>query len=125
MAERYSHLVDQYNRDGFVILRDVIDADLIRECQQHMDFLQKRYPSIPGEHFHHPIMRNDPFWIRLVTDERLLQLAGVFGAPFIQPDGPVALFSSHYFCKPPKTGMSVLWHQDGKSAFQNLHEEHI
>ncbi|CAF4425639.1 unnamed protein product, partial [Adineta steineri] len=53
---------DQYHRDGFVILRNVIDDHLIKECQQHVDFLRNKYPAIPGEHLHHPIMRNDPFW---------------------------------------------------------------
>ena len=110
---QYSDLLDQYDRDGFVIIRNVIDEGLINECQQHMEFLQKKYPTIPTEHFHHPMMRNDPFWIRLVSDQRLLDLAAAF-APFIKPDEGVALFSSHYICKPPKTGMAVLWHQDGK-----------
>ena len=117
MTDKYSELVDQYHRDGYVIIRDVIDDRLIKECQQHIDFLQKKYPSIPGEHFHHPIMRNDPFWIRLVSDQRLLDLAAIFGTPFIKPEQGVALFSSHYFAKPAKTGMRVLWHQDGKSSF--------
>ncbi|CAF1232009.1 unnamed protein product [Rotaria sordida] len=113
MTDRYSHLVDQYHRDGFVILRNVIDDHLIKECQQHIEFLQKKYPSIPGEHLHHPIMRNDPFWVRLITDQRLLDLVALFGVPFIKPNEGIALFSSHHFCKPPKTGMPVLWHQDG------------
>lgn len=114
MAERYAHLVDQYHRDGFIILRDVIDEALVKECQQHIEFLHKKYPSIPGEHFHHPIMRNDPFWVRLISDQRLVDLVTLFGEPFIKPDEGVAIFSSHYLCKPPKTGMTVLWHQDGK-----------
>ncbi|CAF1272486.1 unnamed protein product [Rotaria sordida] len=115
MTDRYSHLVDQYHRDGFVILRNVIDDHLIKECQQHIEFLQKKYPSIPGEHLHHPIMRNDPFWVRLITDQRLLDLVALFGVPFIKPNEGIALFSSHHFCKPPKTGMPVLWHQDDVS----------
>ncbi|CAF3486424.1 unnamed protein product [Rotaria sp. Silwood1] len=117
MADTYSHLVDQYHTDGFVILRNVIDARLVEECQKHVAFLQSKFPSIPGEHFHHPIMRNDPFWVRLVSDPRLLDLATIFGSPFIEPNGGIALFSSHYFCKPAKTGMKVLWHQDGESNF--------
>jgi hypothetical protein len=113
-------LIQQYERDGFVILRNVIDEKLVKELQQHVSFLQKKYPKIPGEHFHHQIMRNDPFWVRVVTDQRLLDLAAVFGASFINPNEGVALFSSHYFCKPAKTGMAVLWHQDGKSHFLSL-----
>lgn len=102
--------------------------------------LMARYPSVPPEHLHHIFMKNDAFWIRLASDERLLALADAF-APFI--DGSVALFSSHCirtelvlprvclpsllvmirfsgccltdadFCKPPGSGKAVLWHQDG------------
>jgi hypothetical protein len=34
-------------------------------------------------------------------------------APEFLADGNVALFSSHYFKKEARTGMKVLWHQDG------------
>ena len=115
MTNNYSNLIDQYYTDGFVILRDVIDAQLIQECREHVEFLQKKFPSIPGEHLHHPIMRNDPFWIRLVSDPRLLDLVSIFGSSFIGSEENIALFSSHYFCKPAKTGMPVLWHQDGNT----------
>jgi len=76
-------------------------------------------------------MRNDAFWVRFVSDERLLNVATAF-APFLRDqldldhdreDGEmtleqmhasdIALFSSHYFIKKPKTGKEVLWHQDG------------
>jgi phytanoyl-CoA hydroxylase len=120
MADQYADLVDQYHRDGFVILRNVIDDHLVKECQEHVDFLQKKYPTIPGEHLHHPIMRNDPFWVRVVSDQRLLDLAALFGTPFIKPHEGVALFSSHYFCKPARTGMTVLWHQDGNTLLPSF-----
>ena len=51
-------------------------------------------------------MRNDPFWVRLASDSRLLDLA----QRFLGPD--LALFSSHYFCKMPRVGREVPWHQD-------------
>jgi len=54
-------------------------------------------------------MRNDPFWVRVVSDSRLLDIASTF---LRGPDG-IALFSSHYFCKAAGTGQRVLWHQDG------------
>lgn len=55
-------------------------------------------------------MRNDAFWVRVASDPRLLDVGAAF-APFLR-DG-IALFSSHYFVKQPRTGMKVLWHQDG------------
>ena len=66
------------------------------------------------------IMRNDPFWVRLLTDPRLVALARQF-ADFI--DTEVALFSSHYFIKQPRTGLAVGWHQDG--AYWPLAPMHV
>ena len=51
-------------------------------------------------------MTHDPFWVRLVRDQRLLDIAKLF----IGPD--IALFASHYIAKPPGDGQAVLWHQD-------------
>jgi ectoine hydroxylase-related dioxygenase (phytanoyl-CoA dioxygenase family) len=45
--------------------------------------------------------------VRLVSDERLLDIA----EQFVGPD--IALFASHYICKPAGSGRPVLWHQDG------------
>jgi len=108
-AGPFSDAVRQYNEDGYVVLRNVLDPELMAEMSDHMSFLQRQYPELPAEHFHHPVMRNDPFWVRCVSDPRLLDVADGFLG---KPDG-LALFSSHYFCKMPGTGMPVLWHQDG------------
>ena len=78
----------------------------------HVSHLQRKFPSIPTEHLHHLIYRNDPFWVRLVTDKRLLNLAKSI-APFLSSADGVALFSSHYFHKKPRSGSAVLWHADG------------
>ena len=55
----------------------------------------------------HTLMTNDPFWVRLVADDALLDIA----EQFVGPD--IALFASAYICKPPRDGQPVLWHQDG------------
>jgi len=104
-----SGYVDDFNRDGFVVIRNAIDPELVQEMKAHVDWLSTRtfLDGIPPEHWHHPIMRNDPFWVRLISDERLLDIAQLF----IGPD--IALFSSHYFCKMPGVGRKVEWHQDG------------
>jgi hypothetical protein len=49
------------------------------------------------------------FGIRLVSDQRLLDLAMIFGTPFIKPDEDIALFSSHYFCTPLQTRIKYLF----------------
>lgn len=49
-------------------------------------------------------MRNDPFWVRLVSDSDLLKIAEqLLGSN-------LSLFSSHYISKNPKMGSAVDWH---------------
>lgn len=98
---------EQYDRDGYAIFRDVIDEGLLEEARRHVDWLLARNPKLRPEHLHHWLMTEDPFWVRLVSDERLLDVAELFIGPNI------ALFGSHYICKPAGDGMAVLWHQDG------------
>ena len=102
----------EYETNGFAIIRNVFDPDLIREACAHVQWLQERYPDLRPEHFHHPLMRDDAFWVRLVADPRLLKIATSFLGDH------VACFTSHYVCKPPNDGQAVLWHQD--SAYWNL-----
>jgi ectoine hydroxylase-related dioxygenase (phytanoyl-CoA dioxygenase family) len=90
-----------------VIVRGAIDGDLAREAQDHVRWLLARNPGVRPEQLHAELARNDPFWIRLVSDERLVDIA----EQFIGPN--VALFATHYICKPPRDGQAVLWHQDG------------
>ena len=98
---------EQYERDGYVIARGVLDGQLMGEAQNHVRWLMEMNPGIRPEQLHAHLARNDPFWIRLVSDDRLLDVA----QQFIGPD--IALFATHYICKPPRTGQPVLWHQDG------------
>ena len=100
-------LRQQYETEGYVIARNVIDADLVEEGRAHIDWLQQQHPNLRPEQLGHTLMTNDPFWVRLISDERLLDVAQQFVGPNI------ALFASHYIAKPPYTGQPVLWHQDG------------
>lgn len=97
----------QYERDGFVTVHDVLDADLVEEGRRHIQWLLDKHPGTRPEQLHHSLMTDDPFWVRLVSDPRLLDVA----AQFIGPD--IALFASHYIAKRPYDGQAVLWHQDG------------
>lgn len=96
-----------YDRDGYVIARNVIDCNLIEEGRAHVAWLQQHNPELRPEQLGNDLMRDDPFWLRLVGDARLLDIA----QQFVGPD--IALFASHYIAKPPLTGQAVLWHQDG------------
>ncbi|MGS2619563.1 phytanoyl-CoA dioxygenase family protein [Micromonospora sp. LZ34] len=97
----------QYDRDGYAVFRDVLDPDLIAEASGHVDWLQVKHPDRRPEDLSHELVAQDPFWVRLVSDDRLLDVAEVFLGPNI------ALFASHYICKPPFSNRPVLWHQDG------------
>jgi len=100
-------LMEQYKRDGYVIFRNVVDADLVAEASAHIDWLVERHPELRPEELWHTLVPGDPFWVRLISDSRLLDVAQLFVGPNI------ALFASHYISKPPYEGLPVLWHQDG------------
>ena len=100
-------VVQQFEQEGFAILRGVIDRALIEEARAHVEWLMRRYPHLRPEHLHHPLIRNDAFWVRMVTDDRILDVA----ERFLGPD--LACFTAHYICKPPHDGHPVFWHQDG------------
>lgn len=99
--------VETFEREGYVVLPDVIDRDLVAEASAHVDWLLAKNPGVRPEQLHNDLMTDDPFWVRLVSDARLLDVA----EHFVGPD--IALFASHYISKPPRDGKPVLWHQDG------------
>ena len=96
-----------YDEAGYVIFRGVIDPALVAEASAHVAWLQQRHTELRGEHLSHELVASDPFWVRLISDERLLDIAEIF----VGRD--IALFASHYISKPPFSGQPVLWHQDG------------
>ena len=96
-----------YESDGYVVVRNVLDQELVNTARAHVDWLRAKHPGLRAEQLGHMLMTDDPFWVRLVSDDRLLDVA----AQFIGPD--IALFASHYIAKPPFDGQPVLWHQDG------------
>jgi ectoine hydroxylase-related dioxygenase (phytanoyl-CoA dioxygenase family) len=98
---------EHYERDGFTIYRGVIDAELVAKASAHVDWLQEKHPDLRGEQLSTALVADDPFWLRLVSDGRLLDIA----QDYIGPD--IDLFASHYISKPPYSGQAVLWHQDG------------
>lgn len=107
MTMTQTPLREQYEREGYVLIPHVLDADLIGEASEHVAWLQAKNPELRPEQLHNWLMVDDPFWVRLIGDDRLLDIA----EQFIGPD--IALFASHYISKPPFDGQPVLWHQDG------------
>ena len=107
LQQQLSSVRDQYDQNGYVIVRNVIDQELVEEGRRHVDWLLAKNPGLRPEQLHHSLMTDDPFWVRLVSDDRLLDVAERFIGPNI------ALFASHYIAKRPFDGQQVLWHQDG------------
>jgi len=95
-----------YDERGYAVFRGVVDAELVAEASAHVQWLQDKHPDVRPELLGHIYVADDPFWVRLIGDDRLLDIAELF----VGPD--LALFASHYIVKPPFTGQPVLWHQD-------------
>jgi len=107
MPTKSQRLLEQYERDGYTVIRKVIDSDLVGETDRFVDWLLKKHPGVRPESLHSYLMRDEPFMLRLVGDDRLLDVAEVFIGPNI------ALYGAHFICKPPEDGKAVAWHQDG------------
>ena len=83
-------IVRKYNEDGWVVIPNVIDQNLVKETQGHIEWLGRQYPEIRPEQYHHQLIVDDPFWIRLCTDARLIDVI----EPFLGPN--IALFAAGF-----------------------------
>lgn len=107
IKDQIGSLREKFETDGYCIARNVLDEGLVTEARQHVQWLAERHPDVRPELLGHTLMTKDAFWVRLISDDRLLDIAEQFIGPNI------ALFASHYIAKPPYDGQPVLWHQDG------------
>ena len=89
---------DAYDRDGYAIVRQVLDSELLEELNRHIDWLIERHPELEPEGLGCHLIADDPFWVRFLSDLHLLDVAEAL----IGPD--IALFAADYICKPPGTG---------------------
>jgi ectoine hydroxylase-related dioxygenase (phytanoyl-CoA dioxygenase family) len=99
-----SAAVSTYIRDGFLVLRNVLDQESVAACVAHLLGLLARY-RLNG-----PIVTvsldDDGFLARMADDVRLSSIASCL------LDAEPVPFGSTYFVKEPGTGRPVLWHQD-------------
>lgn len=99
--------IDKYNEDGYAIIKNVLDLEIVRELNKHVRWLRKQNPHIRPEAFHHHLLVKDPFIHFLLHQERLLNIVqNILGSN-------IALFGAHYIAKKPLDGKPVGWHQDG------------
>ena len=100
-------LLASFKRDGYVVVRNAIDAQLAAELEAHVHWLDKQHDDLRPESFHHGVLVHDPFIHRVAGDPRLLAIAEKFVGD------QIGLYASHYIAKPPHHGRAVGWHQDG------------
>ena len=96
-----------YDEEGYAIARRALDADLLTEANRHVDWLISKHPDLKTERLGHWLVPDDPFWLRLISDDRLLDIA----EQLIGPN--MALFAAADVVKRPGTGGKFAWHQDG------------
>ena len=106
-SDRLRRAYKQYENEGYTTVTNAIDDTLVARARSHIDWLLQHNPDKEPEELTQELMARDAFWLRLVSDDRLLDIV----EEFIGQD--IALFSSHYIAKPPGGSQSVLWHQDG------------
>lgn len=122
-ASTESEIVKTYFREGHVTIPNVLNEQETSKLKEHVSWLMEKNPKIEPELLNHPLMRDDPFWINLVTkNQKLLDIAELFLGnsrninlnTIISVLGPnIAVYASHYVCKMPHTGKKIHWHQDG------------
>ena len=103
----FDGLKKEYNKNGYAIVRNVIDPNLVSEVESHVQWLSNKYPDTRPEAFHHSLLVHDPFIHHLLDNKNLLDIIEAI----IGPD--IALFGAHYIAKKPYDGKPVGWHQDG------------
>ncbi|MGQ3722714.1 phytanoyl-CoA dioxygenase family protein [Natrialba aegyptia] len=99
----------KFKRDGFVIVRDVLDKQTVEEGRQLAERIRKHNHEVDLEN---PNSIGDaqavrhPFLADLVSDERILELVGAILDDIVH-------LQSTYFIKKPQSDNRTLWHQDG------------
>ena len=54
----------QYQEDGYLISKKVLDVNLLQETSNHVDWLMEKNPDLRPENLGHFLMSDDPFWVR-------------------------------------------------------------
>lgn len=116
MAGLTASEIETYRRDGLVAPSFRLDEARLRRLAAAVERLVAANPDVPPEYLIGPHVPRpgdpDPDlhreFLDLCLDPAILDLV----ESAIGPD--VILWSSGVFCKPPRTGRAVPWHQDGR-----------
>lgn len=99
--------IEHYRREGYLSYhQQVLSPEKQRDLSAHFDYLVNHLPGgMRPEHMDVPHFA-DPKLFEWLLDDQVLDLV----EPLIGPD--IALFSSHFLCKPAGDGKRVPWHED-------------
>jgi hypothetical protein len=99
--------VEHYRREGYIVFdRPVLPPEKFAALKEYFERLlaglpaDERPEAMDVPHFLHPKLLEWAF------DDAILDLV----APIVGPD--IALFSTHFICKPKGNGKRVPWHED-------------
>ena len=102
--------VAHYNQEGYLLLEDAVFPAprfaALKDCFENLlqTWLAQKVSRSP-EHMDVPHFW-EPRLFDWLLDDAVLDIV----EPLIGPD--IALFSSHFICKPPAVGKRVPWHED-------------
>lgn len=97
---------NRYETEGYAVFRRVLDAAMLSSINLHLEWLARKQAALENTSLYAAPVKDDPFWARVVGDDRLLDIAEIFiGAN-------IALFGANYVVKRAGDEKRVLWHQD-------------
>ena len=65
----FDGLKKEYNKNGYAIVRNVIDPELVSEVDSHVHWLSNKYPDTRPEAFHHSMVVHDPFIHHILNEK--------------------------------------------------------
>lgn len=100
-------LIEQFNRDGYVKNLRVLDAASTARNRQYFDVLLAKVLAAGGDSYSISTAHLKYGYVYdLITNSRIVDcVADILGPNVIG-------WGSHFFCKMPKDGKEVAWHQD-------------
>ena len=60
----------KYERDGYAIVKNMVDKKVADEIKSHINWLVKKYPNARPEAFHHDMLVRDHFIHHLLQQKK-------------------------------------------------------
>jgi len=108
-----SELSCLYEQDGFAALGEVLDDSATPLLLEYLDVCRIEQ-GLPADAGIIPAPSSGSVASSFALDQRVLSIAAQL------LDAPPAVFGITYLCKPARTGLPALWHQDGAPWAERL-----